>query len=273
MTNAKRNLSKYYIKQFIINDISFQDWCESNLETILENNKIIGYLFTVLESKLGQNPKVLNLYLIRKDYYEKPSIDIEILAKDWELFLLKCNDNKRAYNSVFRNPPIEQWLDTKDNWCKKLANEISTTFKLPYEEALSDVYLSIMKCYNKNTIYMGNLNYLRKTAYNVVLMTLRYNKKRLNLDNVLVCSLNTPIDTNKDGEELTLIDLLPADEEMTEDSLEYKDLLKRVTDLLSKSFSQREIDQILKLRNSYLPVSIYKRLLNWRTKHSVEEVL
>ena len=273
MTNVKRSLNKYYIKQYIINDISFQEWSQTNLSEILDKNKIIGYLFTTLEPKLNEAGKILNLFLIRKEYYDKPSIAIEVLAKDWELFLFKSSNSNKNYTSVFRNPPIDQWLDTKNNWCKKIAGELSKTFQMSFTEALSDVYLGIMQCYNKSNVYMGNLNYIRKTIYSIVLMRLRSNKSRLNLDNIMVCSLNTLIGTDKDGNELTLIDIIPAEEDISEDSVDYQFTLAKIKQLLSDSFSPREIDQLITQRTVYLPVNLYRRLLTWRNKHSVEEVL
>ena len=265
--------NKFYIKQYIINNVSFQEWADNHMVEKLKDNAIIGYLFSTKSNKFLEPTQVLNVYLIKREYYKKSEISMIELAKDWELFLLKCKESTDyKKHTVFKNPPIEEWLDTKDNWCKKVAGEISNTFSMPFQDALSDTYYAIMVCYNKGTIYMGNLNYIKKSVYNKVLMELRANKRRVNLDSGLAISLNTVIRSDSDDNELTIMDIIPEEEKMTEDSLEYKMLLDNVTKLLSQTFSPREIEQILTKTPAQLPTNVYRRLLTWRYKHSIDEV-
>lgn len=265
--------NKFYIKQYIINNVSFQEWADNHMVEKLKDNAIIGYLFSTKSNKFLEPTQVLNVYLIKREYYKKSEISMIELAKDWELFLLKCKESTDyKKQAVFKNPPIEEWLDTKDNWCKKVAGEISATFSMPFQDALSDTYYAIMVCYNKGTIYMGNLNYIKKSVYNKVLMELRANKRRVNLDSGLAISLNTVIGSDSDDNELTIMDIIPEEEKMTEDSLEYKMLLDNATKLLSQTFSPREIEQILTKTPAQLPTNVYRRLLTWRYKHSIDEV-
>lgn len=265
--------NKFYIKQYIINNVSFQEWADNHMVEKLKDNAIIGYLFSTKSNKFLEPTQVLNVYLIKREYYKKSEISMIELAKDWELFLLKCKESTDyKKHAVFKNPPIEEWLDTKDNWCKKVAGEISATFSMPFQDALSDTYYAIMVCYNKGTIYMGNLNYIKKSVYNKVLMELRANKRRVNLDSGLAISLNTVIGSDSEDNEFTIMDIIPEEEKMTEDSLEYKMLLDNVTKLLSQTFSPREIEQILTKTPAQLPTNVYRRLLTWRYKHSIDEV-
>ena len=171
-----QHLNKYYIRQYIINDISFQEWKDNEYSKIKDDNIIIGYLFLNKEFKFVQNTLVFNVYLINRKYYTKGEINLDIIEHDWELFL--SNNEK----SVFKNTPIECWLDTKDNWCKKMASEVSRTFNIRYDEALSYVYYGIMMAYNRPNVYMGSLNYIKRAIYNTVLKDIRYNKKRINSD-------------------------------------------------------------------------------------------
>ena len=267
--------NKFYIKQFIINDNSFQEWANNNLEDILSKDVIIGYIFNVKKVKdFTEPPIILNLYLIDKSKEYTKSISIDKLQDAWELFFSKIDKNKKDFVSVFQNPPFENWLDTKDNWCKKIANEISRTFNWSYEEALSETYIAILKCYHKGNVYLGNLNYLKKSVYNSVLVSLRKNKHKLFCSNGNAISLDTAIGTDNDHEsnEIYLSDMIASDVKQTEESLEYQMLFKQVKELLSKTFSEREIDQIINYKSIYLPQNLYKRLCDWRKKHSVEEV-
>ena len=193
-----RSLNKYFIKQYIINEISYQDWLESNKTDVVDNNKVVGYLFTQQTIKGLSQARILNLYLIDKSK-ARQYVSLDDLQRDWQLFLLSCDEKDKVY--LFRNPPIENWLDTKDNWCKKTANMISKQFVITYEEALSYVYMSVMKVYNKKIVYMGNLDYIRNTIINDIRMDLRYNRNRINQDSGLAVSSNTPIGYDKEGKE------------------------------------------------------------------------
>lgn len=271
MSIKARALTKYYIKQFIINDNSFQEWATNNFEDLIKEDAIIGYLFATKPNQFGQVTQIFNVYLIKRKYYDnKDEVTLDMLRDAWELFLLKSKVN--IHTNVFKNPPIKYWLDTKDNWCKKIATEISNTFKWTYSDSLSEVYLTVMKCYNKPNVYMGNLGYIRKSVINNVLMALRFNKNRLNLDNVNVCSLDISIGSDNEGKEILLSDIIPAEIVETEDSLEYQNLLGCAKKLLRESFSEREIEQILTQKAGYLPMNLYRRLNSWRSKHSPEEL-
>ncbi len=267
--------NKFYIKQFILNNVnSFQDWERDNYADIVSNDAIIGYLFSLKESiKNGPRMQVLNLYLIKRNSYSGIEVSAEELGKAWELFLFKCDTAKSyKYTNVFVNPPFEQWLDTKDNWCKKVASDISHSFDWTFSDALSEVYITLLSLYKKGTIYMGNLSYLKKSIYNSVLCDLRFNRKRLNMSNDNVQSLDTILAVDADGKALFMSDIIPAEEAPNEESLEYRNLLSCAKALLRKTFSEREIDQIINYTPNYLPLSLYRRLLKWRSEHKVEEL-
>lgn len=265
---------KFYIEQFILNNIdNFQDWSNDILKDILKDNAILGYLFSTRESTLMcAEPKVLNLYLINRKYYQGTEITLKSLFQAWELFLYKCNTETVYKNKiVFVNPPIKEFIDTKDNWCKKLATKLSVTYHKSFEEALSDVYYGIMKCYTKDNIYIGNLSYIEKTINSILLMEIRSNKNKINQDSGLAISLNQTITESSDGEELALIDMLIG-EDYAKLEQDYDSLKAKAIKLLSKSFSNREIDQILNTKQSLLPRSLYRKLWNWRKQHTEAEI-
>ena len=172
---------------------------------------------------------------------------------------------------LFLNPPIQQWLDSKDNWCKKTASQMAKQYQYSYEEALSEVYYTIMCCYAKGTVYMGNLGYIKTAINNSFLMNIRMNKNRVNQDSGLAVSLNTPINTESDDEEITLMDLIENDENIS-DKLEYEELKDKLTKLLNKHFSNREIDQLFNNKPVFLPLGLYRRLLAFRNTHKLEDI-
>lgn len=266
--------NKFYIKQFILNDNhTFQDEIK-NIKEVSEKNAIISYIFYKQDNKFGIVNYILNLYLINRDYYSGEEISIDELTKAWNVFLITLTEepNKRK-QVVFKNPPIKEWMDSKDNWCKKIATKYAAQFKAPYEDMLSNVYMSIMKAYHKGYVYMGNLNYLSLCIFNDIKMDLRYNRNRLNLSNEKVVSLDTII-IEDEGHSLTIGDIIPdKSADMSEDNIEYQDFKKQAVSLLSKSFSDREIDLILNSSKSmFLPRGLYERLRLWRKKHNIKEL-
>ena len=53
----------------------------------------------------------------------------------------------------------------------------------------------------------------------------------------------------------------------------YKEILEKAKELLSKTFSPREIDQILtQPQVKYLPLGLYRKLMRWRNAHNVGEL-
>ena len=268
------NKQKFYIKQFVITKDSFQEWADNHYNKLKGDNAIIGYLFSKQEKCAFNLPiYVMNLYLIKRSCYKGTETNLDGLNLAWELFFNKCKTKNDKHITVFSNPPIEQWLDTKDNWCKKMATEISRTFNWTYDDALSETYEAILKCYGKGTVYMGNLNYLKKSIYNSVLMVLRKNYIRLNGDSGKVVSLDSVFGSDPDGNDILLSDVIVAEEDVSEERFAYQNFLGCVKDLLKDTFSEREIDQIISYKPACLPTNLYKRLLAWRQRHSQEEVL
>lgn len=264
---------KFYIEQYIINQMSFQEWQEQQYSKIVEDNAIIGYMFSTKEGNMIYDEiEVLNIYLIDRKYYNGQEVTIDNLTNAWRLFKFKTlNESSHKDKIIFLNPPIQQWLDSKDNWCKKVASQISKQYNWSFDEALSEVYYTIMHCYSKGTVYMGNLGYIRTAINNSVLMSIRMNKNRINQDSGLAVSLDAPITAESDDEELTLLDMITGDDtEMKE--LEYKQLKERITELLSKDFSKREIDQLFNNKPIFLPKSLYTRLIKWRANHKESDL-
>lgn len=254
-------MNKYYIKQFVINNYTFQQW-EDKFSKEVNNSSIIGYLFYSRPNKFGEDSLLLNLYLINNSQYKGNTISREIINRDWEVFF---NNPK---SRVWKNPPIDIWLNTKNNWCKKIATKFSEQFNTSFEEILSDVYYSVIICYNKPNVYMGSLNYISKVIYNTILMNIRSNK------HINDISLNTVISMDKDDNEITLEDLqIDENDDCGQSDLEFRDTYNKTIKALKLTFSNREIEQIVNNNPLYLDRNIYSRLLKWRMKHTSKEIL
>ena len=271
--NRARSLNKYYIKQYVINDISCQEWMTANWDELSKDNKIIGYMFTKQAINAFTEGHILNLYLLNRQHNSPTEISKEKFTSDWELFLLSCKTSNKVY--VYVNPPVENWLDTKGNWCRKVASELSNSFKVTYEDALSTVYYNVMLCYNAKDIYMGNLNYIKQHIINYMLNDLKRKRCRVNQDSGLAISMNTPIGCDNDGKEITIEDTLYEEEYEDEESLGYQSTLECCKRVMSDRFSPREIDSIIQFNGSqtFLPRETYAKLIRWRAEHTPEEVL
>lgn len=278
MAIKSKELSKFYIEQIILdNDNNPGSWIEADFsealfQSICKHDKLIGFLFSTKQSvKFSVPTRVLNLYLIKPSYYDGEGITLKELSDAWYEFMDKMfHETHHSKMIVFKNPPIEQWIDTKENWCKKLAAKVAEQFNWSFDEALSEVYYTVMKCYSKGHVYMGNLGYIQTAVYNNVRMCLRFNRNRLNQDSGRCESLDQVITESDDGEQITLADCIGIEDEAFK-KIEYEQFEKDVKDKLSETFSTREIDQILKQKAGYLPMNLYRRLINWRKQHSPEE--
>ena len=278
MPIKSQEISKYYIEQIILTDDNNPDlWDEQYYkETICHGDKCIGYLFNLKEAtNLVSRAKVLNLYLIKPEYYLEDSIENDELREKLKLFEANCAESEE-YNhkmNVFRNPPLKNWMDTKENWCKKLAHKITQQFNLTFEDALSEVYYTVVKCYSKSFVYMGNLGYIQTAAYNNIRLRYRVESKTLNQDYNGCDSLDQTISSqNEDNETVRLMDVIPAEKDSKLVEFEYNELEADCKKLLSDTFSPRDIDQIIKNGAGYLPMNIYRKLLKWRKQHSKAEL-
>lgn len=267
-------MKKYFIKQYIINDVKPQEWLASDeVNKMLKNNYIIGFAFNTSKSNgLLQKVLLLNVYYISKKGYSGPECNIVVksqIERSWYWFIAPSNE----YKIVFHNPPIENWLDAKMEWCRKTANKIADKYSYSYDDALSEVYYWVCVCYNKGTVYMGSLNYIENCAFNGIGMIQRKARSQITQDNGFDCSLDLEFGDDNDGNSITLADVIEDSNDTTQSEVEYKLIKDKIVSILSKDFSSREIEQILKQKVTELPRTLQSRLYKWRTNHSIEEVL
>lgn len=269
-----REPHKYFIESLIINeDNNPKHWTPEDFERVTKGHACIGYLFATKQRKVGYD-KVLNLYLINRKYYRKSEVDNLSIKMAFATFEMKCadypEDNQYKKRMVFRNPPIEEWLATKDNWITKTANSLAESWQISFDEALSSIYFIVTEFYHRGDVYMGNLNYVYIGVLNKLRMKERHDKNRLYGKNVISGESARYVD--KDGNIESWFDTIGEDDpkHAERDTKEFMEDLRR---LMSDKFSKREIDQIFNcISVSYLPQNLYKRLLDWRKAHSFKEV-
>ena len=255
-----RDGKKYRIINIVIDaDNNPATWTENKLNEITHNEEVIGYFM-----KRTNKKDTINLYTLPNKYCKDNYLTLDdlFLAYGQWLIAMRIKDNEKLVK--FHNPPIQNWLDTKEQWIKKTANKLSKTFDKPFDEMLSHVHYAIIKAFSKDNVYVGNLGYIERSAYNEVLMELRNNKNKLLLDYEKVISLDD--DYEIDGTTHTLNDICGEDDPAFAEA-DFNETKNEITKVLSYTFSAREIDQIINSQGQ-LPLNLYRRLLAWRKTHS-----
>lgn len=271
-----KTIHKYFIENLVITDENAPSkWTEEDWLKYTKGHACIGYLFTTKDGAFGTFGKILNLYLINRKYYRQSEVDLNELKTSYARFEINCLNypSQKQYTKriVFKNPPIEEWLKTKDNWIAKTAKDLSNSWQISYDEALSSIYFIVVKFYHRSDVYMGNLNYIYTGVLNKLRGKERYDKNRLYGKNVI--SGDSPRYIDKEGNVETWFDTVGV-EDTQHLERDYLEFVSELRNFMSKDFSQRELDQIFSVDNvMYLPDSLYVRLLRWRKKHSREEVL
>lgn len=235
---------------------------EEKYELTIDEYSIIGY-------RISYDSVKDNLYVtlyLKKTKDNKVNLTVEIESIIDDIF-----SERKDYMS-FRNPPIEDWLNTKESWCRKLAKSVSDQYRLSFDEAMSEVYLSILKCYRKG-IYMGSLGYIEVSVRNEVKMNYRSLKHKVSVFNCgNVISLSSPTYEDKDGNRVFVADVIGKCDDI-QDRIEAEEELASVIRCLKKTFSDREIDQIIKNEQKYWPVNLLGKMRRWRNTHKYKGTL
>ncbi len=110
------------------------------------------------------------------------------------------------------------------------------------DELISVGSIGLIKAINTFQIGKGTrlATYASRCIENEILMTIRANKKHK--ANV---SLQEPVGTDKDGNELSLIDLLSADEKSIIDDVENKIMMRKLQKIIKTTLDEREYNIIV----------------------------
>ncbi|MBE5743871.1 MAG: sigma-70 family RNA polymerase sigma factor [Clostridiales bacterium] len=112
------------------------------------------------------------------------------------------------------------------------------------DDLISAGTIGLIKAINSYNIDKGTAlaTYTAKCIENEILMLLRQNKK-----NAHVLSLSGVVGTDKDGNELTLMDLIPDDSEELSQRIEKKTENKKLIEIVESTLKGRELT-VIKLR-------------------------
>lgn len=249
-------------------------WTDFDLARMTNNQVIVGYILKNASNNSVPKP-ILNLYIIKPDHLSMPEkiINALTLKNVFMQWLESLAEDPKSY--MFRNPPLDEWLETKQNWVKKVTAKLSYSYNKPYDECQSSLYMVILDCYNKADIYLGNLHYLIVAANNKLKLEHRYMRNRLHGSHPDAIHLDAqPSDFNGSLEDSisSLHEIIGGVEDSYFEEERRQEIRKSIKDDLLKDFSPREIDQIVN-SPGYLPMPLYRKLLKWRKTHKREDYL
>lgn len=267
-------MAKMFIKTVALslenNPIS---WDDNAYLDIIERNIVVGYLLSIKESAMS-----INLYLLPDNsFYEGDLAAIELTLNDLKnAFLQWLELLITAPNSFqFRNPPLDLWLETRLNWINALCVKVHQKFGTDVSEALSTAYMTILRLYNKTSVYIGNLHYLEIAIFTAVKKEHAYMRNRLTGGHPNAIHLDaTPGEfTQSLANDVTSFhEIITAPAWDTEEEQRYAEIWEKMKADMRRDFSEREIEQICK-GSAYMAMPLYRRLLEWRKKHSLEDYL
>lgn len=246
-------------------------WTDEHFSNMLDGQVAVGCLVKNTSRQDDLKP-VLNIYIISPNKVEDTSkiITRETLGSIFLQWLETIITDSKSF--MFRNPPLDLWLDTKDNWIKKITNRVAELYGIDYDECLSTIYTTLLNCYSRGDVYMGNLNYLNTAIHNTVRLEYRFMKNRLhgNHPNAIHLDANMNDFSGSDEGITTLHELIGGQEDDYHHNSKYDFMLEEIMDDLRQVFSEREIDQIINYPK-LLPMPTYRRLLKWRKEHTRED--
>lgn len=253
---------------------SLLDYDDERWLTLVNNKVVVGYL---LKNRGSSNLPLptLNLYVIKADSLSDLTkiISLTTLKSIYQQWVESLIEDPKPY--MFRNPPLEEWLETKQNWVKKITNQLAQSYGMSYDDCRSLIYNSILNCYNKGNIYLGNLHYLTVVVHNAVKLEHRYMLNRLHGGHPDAIHLDaTPSDFNAalDDSISSLHEIVGGPTDADREEARLNEIADDMMEDLRKDFSEREIDQIINTPG-FLPMPLYRKLLKWRKTHKLEDYL
>ena len=189
-------------------------------------------IFSLLLSLLN------NAYFI--SYIKSKTFDLPLTFKEEQFYLQKkCNGDKAA-----RDLLIEKNLRLVAHIAKKYNNNRDLQ-----EDLISIGTIGLIKAIDSYSIDKKTklATYASKCIENEILMNIRSNKK-----NKMQVSLQDPIGVDKEGNAISLIDILGTDEDYVVDKVELKMKISKLYEKIEKVLTERE-KEIIKLRYGLTP--------------------
>ncbi|MEG1613467.1 MAG: RNA polymerase sporulation sigma factor SigK [Clostridia bacterium] len=173
-----------------------------------------------------KNLIIFSSYVENKNSFPKPLTR----EKEAEYVLLATNGDKDAIEIL-----IKHNLRLVAHIAKKYNNYPDT------DELISIGSIGLIKAINTYKLGKGTqlATYAARCIENEILMTLRINKKYRN--NV---SLSEPVGTDREGNEISLIDLINIEEDSVITDVENRLLIEKLMDLIKTTLTRREYEII-----------------------------
>lgn len=249
-------------------------WTDADLCRLTNDEAVVGYILKPIKIDTDIQ-SLLNLYVIDRDDVTELDkvIDVQFLKNVFAQWLESLVEDPGCY--MFRNPPLDKWLETKENWIKKVTGKLSSAYHTVYDECLSSLYTTILHCYNKENVYLGNLHYIIVAANNRLKVEHRFMRNRLYGEHPDAVHLDAvPSDFNPALENSisSLHEIIGGVEDPSVQREKDTEMFKAIKADLLEEFSEREIDQIINAPG-YLPNTLYRKLLKWRKSHKREDYL
>lgn len=272
MTVKSRKPGQFKLISFVCSeDDNPSTWAyENTFYSRIDYEEIIGYYIGLKTGKFGNKYIQVVLYTIN-NCRDCDIISTKTLRDKYEQWLLNIKEESKTTHHCWQNPPLDMWLATKNEWVIKKSYKYAKQFNITVPETMSFIYEAIINCYTKG--YVGNLNYVERAIVNTILMDFRYNKNYNTLQ-ALSISLDDTIENSLVGQDspASLAEAIGEEDKGYEDN-EFEYVKEKLCKKLESYFSKREIEQIIASdgKRALLPLSLYRKLLRWREKHSKEE--
>ncbi len=268
-------MTKMTIKTIkITDDYHPMTWTNETLDSFIEDNYIVGYLFVSKNNSIS----AINLYLapidrLHKIYKSTDIITLDILQVAFIQWLELLTIDSKSYQ--FRNPPLQLWLETRLNWIHSIAIKVHQKFGTDVTEALSTAYMTILTLYKKTNVYIGNLYYLEIAIFTAIKKEHAFMKNRLSGNHPNAIHLDaSPGEFNRSiqNDVTSFHEIITAPSWKSEEEKRYDEIWAAMELDMREEFSEREIDQI-KRGNVHMNIPLYRRLLKWRKTHKKEDYL
>lgn len=248
-------------------------WTEADLDLITEGEFIIGYLIKNAAPIEEDIVPVLNLYLYDNLKTLSDPTKIISLALLQNIFLQWVESLREDLKSyMFRNPPLEEWLDTKKEWVKKISYKLSQSYGRNFDECMSTLYMTILNIYNKSDKYLGNLHYIVVAVNNEIRREFKFMRNRWHGGHPDALHLDADFQEGVDDSISSLHEIIGGPTYADLEELRLVQVFEEIREDMKKEFSPREMDQIVNTPG-FLPLPLYRRLLKWRKTHKLEDYL
>lgn len=267
-------MSKMFIKTV---SLTLEDnpvtWDETTYHSIIGDNTVVGYLLYTKGANMN-----INLYLLLPNSVCELSLSlIQLTQIELRTAFLQWLETLTIipHSFQFRNPPLDLWLETRSNWINAMCVKVHQKYGTDINDALSSAYMTILKLYSKGNVYIGNLHYLEIAIYTTIKKEYHYMRNRLtgkHPDAIHLDAAPGDFNLSLENDVSSFHEIITAPSWETEEEQRYNEIWENMKEDMKADFSEREIEQICK-GSAFMTMPLYRRLLQWRKTHKMEDYL